>query len=73
MIDVRELARLFWYDPDACEEFIKKIIHSVDIDNSGTLSFNEFLVLMVKTDGLESVKQAFQVQLLNDKKSHYFS
>ena len=61
-IDVRELARLFVYDPDACEKFITKIIDSVDIDNSGTLNFSEFLMLMVKTEGLDGVRAAFQVK-----------
>ena len=49
------------YDPDACEKFITKIIDSVDIDNSGTLNFSEFLMLMVKQEGLDGVKAAFQV------------
>ena len=62
MIDIRELARLFVYDPAACEKFISSIIDSVDIDKSGTLSFSEFLMLMVKQEGLEGVKQAFQVK-----------
>ena len=33
----------------------------VDIDNSGNLSFSEFLMLMVKTEGVEGVRAAFQV------------
>ena len=90
-MDVRELARLFVYDPRACEKFVKKIIDTgrvcqlipnrkalwcqnyllgeqkvdkpvkVDIDNSGNLSFSEFLMLMVKTEGVEGVRAAFQV------------
>ena len=36
------------------------MIKSVDIDNSGNLSFAEFLMLMVKTEGVEGVKLAFQ-------------
>ena len=60
VVDVRELARLFVYDPRACEKFVKKVIQSVDIDNSGNLSFAEFLMLMVKTEGVEGVKSAFQ-------------
>ena len=70
---MRELARLFVYDPDACEHFIGKVIHSVDIDNSGTLNFSEFLMLMVKNEGLDGVRQAFQVnsrRLLVGKRSH---
>jgi len=59
-VDVRELARLFVYDPRACEKFVKKIIDTVDIDNSGNLSFSEFLMLMVKTEGVEGVRAAFQ-------------
>ena len=34
----------------------------VDIDNSGNLSFSEFLMLMVKTEGVEGVRAAFQVR-----------
>ena len=37
-----------------------QVIKSVDIDNSGNLSFAEFLMLMVKTEGVEGVKLAFQ-------------
>ncbi|CAG5083095.1 Oidioi.mRNA.OKI2018_I69.PAR.g10277.t1.cds [Oikopleura dioica] len=59
-IDVRELARLFVYDPTACEKFISHVIDSVDVDNSGTLNFTEFLMLMVKTEGLEGVRHVFQ-------------
>ena len=31
----------------------------MDIDNSGNLNFAEFLMLMVKTEGVEGVKIAF--------------
>ena len=36
-MDVRELARLFVYDPLACETFIGKIIDTVDMDSNGAL------------------------------------
>ena len=36
------------------------VIDSVDVDNSGTLNFTEFLMLMVKTEGLEGVRHVFQ-------------
>ena len=34
---MRELARLFVYDPLACETFIGKIIDTVDMDSNGAL------------------------------------
>ena len=56
LIDVRELARLFVYDPQACEEFVRRIIDTVDIDENGKLSFSEFIILMVRNDGMDGVK-----------------
>ena len=53
MIDIRELARLFVYDPDACENFISKIIDSVDIDkrngNRKNVAFNALKNLLLST------------------------
>merc|ERR1711970_412434 len=69
LIDVRELARLFVYDPRACEEFVRRIIDTVDIDENGKLSFSEFIILMVRTDGMDGVKAAFQSYDTNDSKA----
>ena len=41
-MDVRELARLFVYDPLACEAFIGKIIDTVDMDSNGALRLDSF-------------------------------
>jgi len=44
------------YDPQACEEFVRRIIDTVDIDENGKLSFSEFIILMVRNDGMDGVK-----------------
>ena len=48
---------------------ISKVIHSVDVDHSGDLSFAEFLMLMVKTEGVEGVKVIFKNVLFQNKEN----
>ena len=41
------------------ERFLQKMIQHIDLDNSGTLNFAEFLILLVKQQGVDGVQRAF--------------
>merc|ERR1712150_435682 len=58
-IDVKELADILSNDMVGVERFLQKMIQHVDLDNSGTLNFAEFLILMVKQHGVNGVQRAF--------------
>ena len=41
------------------EQFLEKMIDHIELSTTGTLNFAEFLVLMVKSQGVNGVQHAF--------------
>ena len=62
------MAKLFYYRPEHCQIFIE----AIDKDNSGTLTLDEFLNLMVTKEGLSCVKTVFQVRNYIIKLDNYY-
>jgi len=58
-IDVKDLAKVFEMDLQGTENFLESVIDSVDLGSGGTLNFAEFLVLMVKQQGVNGVQRTF--------------
>lgn len=58
-IDVTELSKVFETDMKGTEQFLEKMIDHVELSSTGTLNFAEFLVLMVKSQGVNGVQRAF--------------
>ena len=46
-------------DLQGTENFLESVIDSVDLGSGGTLNFAEFLVLMVKQQGVNGVQRTF--------------
>ena len=58
-IDVTELSKVFETDMQGTEQFLERMIDHVEFSSTGTLNFAEFLVLMVKSQGVNGVQRAF--------------
>ena len=50
---------IFEADLQGTEKFLEQIIDHVDLERNATLNFAEFLVLMVKSQGVNGVQRAF--------------
>lgn len=59
VLELGQLTAIFEADLQGTEKFLEQIIDHVDLERNATLNFAEFLVLMVKSQGVNGVQRAF--------------